>query len=58
MFSDELISPVSGETTMPTIMKPKSKGSLSIEKTRIETVAATTIIARSFKKSSVEWASI
>ena len=58
MFSDEPTTPATGESNIPTMMNPSSCGSFSIEKIRMETVAATIIIAISLMRSSVEWLSI
>ena len=58
MSPAEEISPLTGASRMPTIMNPSSSGSFSIEKMRIETVAETTIIAKSFNKRVEEWESI
>ena len=58
IFSADEISPNTGESKIPTIIKPSRSGSFNAENMRIDTVEATTIIAKSFSKNAEEWVSI
>ena len=58
MFSADEINPNTGESKIPTIIKPSRSGSFNAENMRIDTVEATTIIAKSFSKNADEWVSI